>query len=188
MRIESAKFIKSAFGSDDLLENDIPQVAFIGRSNVGKSSVINSLVKQKDLARTSSFPGRTQEINLFLINNSIYFVDLPGYGYAKVPKTIKEKLQAMVNWYFFLSDFQQKKVVLIIDASIGLTEDDLEMLYALEKHRKDIIILANKVDKIRQLEYDKQFTKIQDVVGIHKIIPFSSKKNIGINELLDEIL
>lgn len=188
MKIESAEFIKSVFGTNDILKNNIPQVAFIGRSNVGKSSVINSLVNQKDLARTSSFPGRTQEINLFLINNSIYFVDLPGYGYANVPKKVKDNLRAMVNWYFFVSNHEQKKVVLIIDASVGPTKDDLEMLHALEEYRKDIIVLANKVDRIKQAQYEKQLQKIKDSIGIHKIIPFSAKTKIGIKEFLEEIL
>ena len=92
MKIESARFIKGVFGSDSIFENGIPQVAFIGRSNVGKSSVINSLVNQNNLARTSSSPGRTREIDLFLINNSLYFVDLPGYGYAKLPDKLKKSL------------------------------------------------------------------------------------------------
>jgi GTP-binding protein len=188
MKIESAQFIKSVFGSNNILENNIPQVAFIGRSNVGKSSVINSLVGQKDLARTSSFPGRTQEINLFLINDSLYFVDLPGYGYAKVPNKLKDSLRAMVNWYFFVSGYEQKKVVLIIDASVGPTKDDLDMLHSLEDHRKDIIVLANNVDRVKQAGYEKQFKKIRDVIGFHKIIPYSAKEKIGVNELLEEIL
>src|SRR4030042_1255962 len=120
MKIESARFIKGVLGSDSIFDNGIPQVAFIGRSNVGKSSVINSLVNQNDLAKISSFPGRTQKINLFLINNSLYFVDLPGYGYAKVPDKLKNSLMAMISWYFFVSNYEQKKVVLIIDASVGL--------------------------------------------------------------------
>jgi len=187
MKIESAKFIKGVIGSDTALESNTPQVAFIGRSNSGKSSVINSLVNQNNLATTSSFPGRTQRINLFLINDSLYFVDLPGYGYAKVPDRLKKSLKAMVNWYFFVSDYQQKKIVLIIDASVGPTKDDLEMLYALEDYRKDVIIVANKIDKIKQTKYEEQFKTIKELIGIHKIIPYSAKKKIGVNELLKEI-
>jgi len=110
MKITSAQFAKGARGSDSIFEDGIPQVAFIGRSNVGKSSVINFLVGQNDLAKTSSFPGRTQKINLFLINKALYFVDLPGYGYAKVPNKLKDSLRVMVNWYFFVSNCQQKKL------------------------------------------------------------------------------
>lgn len=187
MKIESAKFVKGILGSDSALESNIPQVAFIGRSNSGKSSVINSLVNQNNLAVTSSFPGRTQKINLFLINDFLYFVDLPGYGYAKVPDKLKNSLKAMINWYFFVSNYEQKKIILIIDASVGPTKDDLEMLYALEDYRKNIIIVANKIDKIKQTEYEKQFKSIKELIGIHKIIPYSAKNKIGVKELLNEI-
>jgi GTP-binding protein len=188
MQIKSTQFIKGVLGSDSIFEDGIPQVAFIGRSNAGKSSVINSLVNQKDLAKTSSFPGRTQKINLFLINDSLYFVDLPGYGYAKVPNKLKDSLRAMVNWYFFDSDCEQKKIILIIDASVGPTRDDLEILYSLEDHRKDIIVVANKIDKIKKTEYEKQFKKIEELIGFHKIIPYSAKDKIGVDDLLKEIL
>ncbi len=188
MKIESAQFIKGVLGSDGVFDNGIPQIAFIGRSNAGKSSVINSLVNQNDLAKTSSFPGRTQKINLFLINNSLYFVDLPGYGYVKVPDKLRNSLKAMVNWYFFVSDYEQKKVVLIIDASVGPTKDDLDMLYSLEDCGKDVVVVANKTDKIRRAEYEEQFKKIKELVGAHRIIPYSAKKKIGVKELLEEIL
>ncbi|MCK9445355.1 ribosome biogenesis GTP-binding protein YihA/YsxC [bacterium] len=187
MKIESAKFIKSVSGSDSSLESNTPQVAFIGRSNSGKSSVINSLVNQNNLAVTSSFPGRTQKINIFLINNSLYFIDLPGYGYAKVPEKLKNSLKAMINWYFFLSNYEQKKIVLIIDANVGPTKDDLEMLYSLEDHGKDIIVVANKIDKIKQSQCEEQFNKIKELIGNHVIVPYSAKKKDGVKELLSEI-
>jgi len=187
MKIESAKFVKSVSGSDNALESNTPQVAFIGRSNSGKSSVINSLVNQNNLATTSSFPGRTQKINLFLINESLYFIDLPGYGYAKVPEKMKNSLKAMVNWYFFVSSYKQKKIVLIIDANVGLTKDDVDMLYSLEDHEKDVIVVANKIDKIKQSEYEDKFNLINELAGIHKVIPYSAKKKIGVSDLLREI-
>jgi len=188
MKIKSAQFVKSVLGSDDIFDDGIPQVAFIGRSNVGKSSVINSLVNKSNLAKTSSSPRRTQKINLFLINKSLYLVDLPGYGYAKVPGKLKDSLWAMINWYFFVSDYGQKKVVLIIDANVGPTKDDLEILGSLEDYNKDIIVVANKIDRIKKSEYEKQFKTINELIGFHKIIPYSAKKKIGVEELLDEIL
>lgn len=187
MKIETAQFIKGVVGNDNMLENNIPQVAFIGRSNAGKSSVINSLVNQKDLAKTSPLPGRTQKINIFLINNSLYFVDLPGYGYAKVPDKLKRKLKSMVNWYFFVSNYEQKKVVLIIDADVGPTKDDLEMLYALEDYRKDIVVVANKTDKIKKSAYEERFKTIKELIGNHQIIPYSAKNKTGVEELLKEV-
>lgn len=171
LKIESAQFVKGVLGSNIILEDGIPQVAFIGRSNVGKSSVINSLVNRRDLAKTSSFPGRTQQMNLFLINNSLYFVDLPGYGYARVPVALKKKLKAMINWYFFVSDYKQKKIVLIIDANVGPTKDDFDLLHTLEEYKKDIIVVANKADKIKKAEYEAQFKKIKELIGNHQIIP-----------------
>ncbi len=187
MRITSAKFIKGIVREDEKLEDGIPQVAFIGRSNVGKSSTINSLTRQKDLARTSSTPGRTQQINLFLINESFYLLDLPGYGYSGGSKENKENLFELVNWYLFTSGYEQKAIVLIIDANVGATESDLEIIDALDKHKKNIIIAANKIDKIKKSDYPNQMKKIQEAVGNHKVIPYSAKKGIGINELIKEI-
>lgn len=187
MNITSAQFIKGVVGADSSLEDGIPQIAFIGRSNVGKSSVINSLVNQKNLAKTSSFPGRTQQINLFLINKSFYLVDLPGYGYAKVSGEKKWEIENLINWYFFKSDYEQKKVVLIIDAFVGPTKDDMQMLFSLEEHEKNIVIVANKVDKIKKSGYADQLDKIQTMVGSHKVIPYSAEKKIGVVELIEEI-
>ncbi len=188
MNITSAKFVKSVVGADKILENGIPQIALIGRSNVGKSSVINSLTNQKDLARTSSFPGRTREINLFLINDSVYFVDLPGYGYAKASREGKRQLQELIYWYFFNSPYEQKKVVLIIDAYVGPTDNDLEMLRALEEKGKDILIVANKIDKIKKSEYQKKLQALEKAIRRHKIIPYSAEKKIGVRELVNELL
>lgn len=187
MNIKSAQFVKGAVGPDKIFEGDRPRFAFIGRSNVGKSSVINSLTGQKDLARTSSFPGRTREINLFLINNAFYLIDLPGYGYAKLPEKMRQEIEVLINWYFFVSGYQQKKVFLIIDAKVGPTKDDLEILSALEEYQKNVIIIANKIDKLKKSEYDKQFKKIGELIGDHKIIPYSADKNSGLNDLLLEL-
>ncbi len=187
MRITSAQFIKGIVREDEKLEDGIPQVAFIGRSNVGKSSTINSLTRQKDLARTSSTPGRTQQINLFLINKSFYLLDLPGYGFSAGSKESKEKLFELVNWYLFTSGYEQKAIVLIIDANIGATESDLEILEVLDKHKKNVIIVANKIDKVKKSDYQNQLQSIQRSVGAHKVIPFSAKKGTGVNKLIKEI-
>ena len=188
MHIKSATFVKGVIGSDSIFEDGTPQVVFIGRSNVGKSSVINSLVNQKNLARTSSFPGRTQQINIFLINKAFYLVDLPGYGFAKVPKEVREQIQGMLNWYLFGSNLVFKKVVVIIDAKVGPTEDDVEMFNHLLESGKDIIVVANKIDKIKKSEYDQQIQKIRDIFGHHRLIPYSAEKKIGVGELAEELL
>jgi GTP-binding protein len=188
IKIESAQFAKGVRGTDPIFDDGIPQVAFIGRSNVGKSSVINSLVGSKDLAKTSSFPGRTQKLNFFLINKSLYFVDLPGYGYANVPGKLRESIRAMVNWYFFVSEYKQRKVVLIIDAKVGPTKNDMEIIRAMDEYKKDIIIIANKIDKMGKMECEAQLKIIGESMGGHKVFPCSAKKKIGIREVLEEIL
>jgi len=188
VEIKSARFVKGINGTDEILEDGIPQIAFIGRSNSGKSSVINSLTGIKKLAITSSFPGRTQSINIFLINDSLYFVDLPGYGYAKVPSKIKKKLHSMVNWYFFDSGNVQSKIILIIDANVGMTKDDIEMLYTLKSHEKEVIIVANKIDKIKKSEYEEKFKKIIELAGFYKVIPYSAKEKKGVEELLESLI
>ncbi len=188
MKIISAKFVKGLVGDDKVLGDGVPQIAFIGRSNAGKSSVINSLTRKEGLARTSSFPGRTQEINLFLINDSFYLVDLPGYGFARASGAGREKIRDLIYSYLFNSNYDQKKVVLIIDAEVGPTESDLGMLQALEEHGKDIVIVANKIDKIKKSEYGKKIKKLTDMIGAHTIVPYSSKKKLGINELAKAIM
>ncbi len=179
--------MKGVIGDDEALDDGKDHIALIGRSNVGKSSIINSLTKQKDLARTSSFPGRTQEVNLFLINKSFYLVDLPGYGYAKADEGGRDKLKKIIFWYLFNSHYQQKLVLLIIDAEIGLTANDKEILRGLEERNKNILIVANKVDKIKKSEYVKQMQSIQKTVGKYKVIPYSAEKKIGVTELTEEL-
>lgn len=197
MNIISAKFVKGIVGPDEILGDQKPHIAFIGRSNVGKSSLINALAKQKDLAKTSSFPGRTQQINFFLIstkggpasggNNSLYLVDLPGYGFAKGSKDTQTEIQRLIYWYFFESEINPKKVVLIVDANVGLTTTDSQMLMSLNNSNKNIIIAANKTDKINKTLLPKQLKEIQNAVGKHKILPVSAEKKTGLNELMAEM-
>ena len=188
MQIRSTQFIKGIVGDDEVLEDGVPQIAFIGRSNVGKSSTINSLVKEKELARTSSFPGRTQQINIFLINKMFYLVDLPGYGYSQLSQVARNKIRNLINWYLFKAHVEQHLIVLIIDSVVGFTENDLEIVAMLEQHKKPFVIVANKVDKLKQSEYVKKMKKIKESVMNHTIIPYSSKKKIGIGVLIDTIV
>lgn len=187
MNITSATFLKGVRGTDPTLGDGTPQVALVGRSNVGKSSVINSLAHQKDLARTSSFPGRTQQINIYHINNVLYLVDLPGYGYAKLSHKEQEQIQTMMYWYLLESDYEQKKVILVIDAELGPKGTDLTVLRNLEEHGKDIVIVANKVDKVKKSEYKGQMENIQHILG-RTVIPYSAKEKIGVAELTNAIL
>jgi len=187
MEIKTAEFIKGIIGTNKILEDGIPQVAFVGRSNVGKSSVINSLVNRKNLVKSSSKPGKTKQINFFLINKEIYFVDLPGYGFIKVSFKQKEKIRRMILWYLFRSGVKHKKVVLIIDARIGLSDFDKEMLDLLNKNRYPVVIAANKTDKLKKNKLDAQLMTIQKMAGDNEIIPYSAKTKKGRDGLLNEI-
>ncbi len=186
MKITSTKFIKGVVGDDKILADGIPQIAFIGRSNVGKSSLINALSNSK-VSRTSSYPGSTQEINIFLINDSYYFVDLPGYGFARASGLGREKIGELIDSYLFNSIYKQKKVVLIVDANVGMTERDITMFEELERFHKDFIIVASKIDKMTQSEYQKKMTELKKITEGHTLIPFSSKKRTGLGALIDEI-
>ncbi|KKQ05113.1 MAG: putative GTP-binding protein EngB [Candidatus Nomurabacteria bacterium GW2011_GWF1_36_47] len=139
------------------------------------------------IPRTSSFPGRTQEINIFLINNAFYLVDLPGYGFARASGLGREKIGELIDSYLFNSIYTQKKVVMIIDAGVGMTDKDILMLNELRNHHKDFIIVANKTDKLKQSDYHKKMAEIKKVVGDHPIIPFSNKTRKGVLTLVDEI-
>lgn len=187
MKIKSAVFIKGVVGQDELLTDGISQIAFIGRSNVGKSSTINTLTGQPGLARTSSFPGRTQQINLFLINKAWYLLDLPGYGFTKHSWDERTKLHTLITGYLFNKQSIQKKVVLIIDANIGLSDNDFEMLHSLEDWNKDVVVVANKIDKIKPADQTTRLEALQTAIGNHLLIPFSAQKRIGVQELADEL-
>ncbi len=182
MDIHSAIFIKGIVGPDTALKISFPQIAFIGRSNVGKSTFINTLTQQKNLARTSNFPGRTQEINLFLINGNTHFLDLPGYGFAKVAQEQKSTFQDRIAWYLFESEYTPKWVVLIVDANIGPTPQDLEMYDELKRFRHKVLVIANKIDKIKKAKLHAHLASITDKIE-DRVIPFSSEKKIGIKDV-----
>lgn len=187
MEIKTSEFIKSITGTNKILNDVKLQVAFVGRSNVGKSSVINSLVKKNNLVRSGSKPGKTQQINFFLINKKIYFVDLPGYGFVKMPLEKKEKIRKMILWYLFYSEIKFKKVVLIIDALVGPNEFDKEMLGLLNKNKHPIILVANKIDKLKKNKLINQLKVLRAETGHNEIIPYSAKTKKGRHELLAKI-
>ncbi len=186
MNITSVRFIKGLVSDDKIMNDGIPQIAFVGRSNVGKSSLINALTKSA-ISRTSSVPGRTAQINFFLVNEDTYFVDLPGYGYAKASFEERDKLANLINSYLFNRVYTQKKVVLIIDANVGMTEKDKEMFNELAGFGKDLVVVLSKVDKVTQKDFHKNMKQIQEVTGDMELFQISSEKKIGIQELLEEL-
>lgn len=187
-QIKSAQFLTGAVGGEGLPKENFPQIAFVGRSNVGKSSVINTLVGMKDLAISSSTPGRTLQLNFFLINENTYFVDLPGYGYSKQSLKFAEKMRKMIMWYLEKNENRPQKVVLIIDGNVGPTKFDLEMMELLQENAYDVIVVANKMDKIKNSELDRKKKDIVEKLDTENIIYFSSKTKKGREELLEKIL
>jgi GTP-binding protein len=187
MNIRSAEFIKGLSSADDEIFTDgTPQVAFIGRSNVGKSSLINALTGH-GVARTSPEPGLTRQINVYLINKKIYLVDLPGYGFASGSIGQREKMGDLIASYLLSKKYEQKKVVLIIDANVGMTDKDISMFNELAHYPKDFIVAASKIDKMTQSDRHHKLKEIQVIAGAHTVFPFSSKEKTGIDELAAEL-
>lgn len=187
MIIKSAEFIKGVVGTDPILQDKKTQIAFVGRSNVGKSSMINCLVNSKSLVKSSSKPGKTRELNFFLINDETYFVDLPGYGYAKISQKQGEKIRKLIMWYLQFSEANLKKVVLIIDAKAGPKEFDLEMKELLEESGHNFLVVANKSDKLTQSEMSKAQNMVRELFPGRELIFFSSKTKKGKDKLLDSL-
>ena len=188
MSIKTAEFVKGVvIGDDRILEESKLQVAFIGRSNVGKSSVINSLVGRKNLVKSSGTPGKTREINFFLINEKIYLVDLPGNGFAKASFSQREKIRQLILWYLASVKIKNRMIVLIIDAKVGPTKLDLEMIDILNRHDHKFIIVANKADKLKKSEKSKKMKEISTGVGNKEIIFYSAKNGEGKGELSNKL-
>lgn len=187
MIITSAEFVKGIKGTDKILFDGKPQTAFVGRSNVGKSSLINSLVGRNSLARSSSQPGKTVRLDFFLINGTRYFVDLPGYGFAHMSADKHEDIRKMMMWYLEYADVKNRKVVLIIDIKVGLTEFDRQMMELLREHAIEFVIAANKVDSLKMGEKEKQLALIRSEVGTVLVIPYSAKTKVGKDTLLKYI-
>ncbi|OGG56382.1 ribosome biogenesis GTP-binding protein YsxC [Candidatus Kaiserbacteria bacterium RIFCSPHIGHO2_02_FULL_55_20] len=188
MKITSAEFVRGIRGTNEILSDGIPQIAFIGRSNVGKSSILNSLTGKSGMARVGDKPGKTTEINFFLMNKSHYFVDLPGYGYAAGAQKDRDKLRKLIIWYFTSGEAKPQKVVLILEAKAGLTKFDDQMMQLLKEHRHPYIIVLNKVDKLSQRELSEQSAKIAKSAGGGGVVQTSVETGQGIDGLRDALL
>lgn len=187
MKITSAVFIKGIRGTDPVLYDGVSQVAFVGRSNVGKSSLINSLVNNKKLVKVSNRPGKTTEINFFLINGKFYLVDLPGYGFARVNPKEKEKLKKLIIWFLTASNVPLKKVVLVIDTRVGITEFDRQMLGILREHGHPFIVAANKIDKLSKSELAEQLAGIVEAAEGGEVVQTSAITPLGSRALLEKL-
>ena len=182
MKAISAEFLKSAFKEADWPRDSLPEIAFLGRSNVGKSSVINSLLGVRNLARTSSTPGRTQSLNFFTINGKFRFVDLPGFGYARVPKSIT------AGWGEMVTSFLAKRRQLVlsihlVDSRHEPTKQDLQLHDWLEQSAKPRLIVATKSDKLSNNELRKSLERITRVLKDDDVVAYSAKTGRGREEL-----
>ena len=189
INFNKAEFILSAVQPGAFLRDGRPQVAFAGRSNVGKSSVINRLLNRKNFARVGATPGKTTQVNYFLIDGRIYFTDLPGYGYAKVSKEERDRWGRLMENYF-----QEQGLitlgVLIVDARHKPTADDVTMCTWFKESGCPLIVVANKLDKLKKNEIEPNLQRIWDTLELQDtatLIPFSAEKGIGKTELLSAI-
>ncbi len=189
MVIKNANLEKITVSPEQYPDGDFPEIAFVGRSNVGKSSLLNLLTNRKSLARVSGNPGKTRTINFFLINNEFRIVDLPGYGYAKVSKSISDTWGEMIETYLKKSN-NLKKVVQLIDIRHDPTQQDIQMYEYLKYYGLDGLVVATKADKISRNETARNVSNIKKILQMNEddvVIPVSSHKKTGHDKLLLEI-
>lgn len=186
MKITSAEFVRSAFDRRHWIDDGRPEIAFLGRSNVGKSSLLNSLLNRKALARTSNTPGRTQSINYFLVNDEFYFVDLPGYGYAKVSKSMRSEWGEMARDY--LSEHRSLVLFIqLVDSRHAPSEQDKQLNDWLLVNEKPHLVVATKSDKPSSNQLSKQLAILRKHLPDSRIIAYSAETGKGRDELWTEI-
>jgi GTP-binding protein len=178
-----AEFIKSASLPEQFPADGLPEVAFLGRSNVGKSSLINALAGQRGLAFTSSTPGRTQSINFYRIDSNFYFVDLPGYGYARAPITAKNEWAKLIEYYLRERDTLRLSF-LILDARRGWMDKDLDLKAWLEANGHPYIVVASKIDKLNQTQQQRGLKAIRQYA---EPLPFSAVTGRGVRDIWQAI-
>ncbi len=184
MKVTEAEIVISAVSKKQYPNDGLPEIALAGRSNVGKSSFINKLINRKNLARTSSKPGKTQTLNFYKINEAFYFVDVPGYGYAKVSKKEREKWGVMMEEYFELRE-TLKAVLLITDVRHEPTRDDIQMYDFLKYFELPVIVVATKLDKVPKSKRAKHIMRTKETLNIDSediLLPFSSETGEGKDE------
>ena len=188
MIVKNPKFEISAVSKKQYPKGNIPEIVLVGKSNVGKSSFVNTMVNRKNLARTSNTPGKTRQINFYNIDNKFYFVDLPGYGFSKMSK--KEKI---ISGNYIEEYLNQGKnislIIFLLDIRHKPTDDDLLMYEYILKSNLPFIILTNKADKIAITKVDNEVKRIKEILGISysTILPFSSERKIYVDKVWEEI-
>ena len=190
INLQKAEFILSAAAPKDFLRDGLPQIAFAGRSNVGKSSVINRLLNRKNFARVGAAPGKTTHINYFKIDNAFYLVDLPGYGYAKVSQAEKDRWARLMESYFADPGLMTLGVM-IVDSRHKPTADDCTMAQWFRDAGCPLVVAANKLDKLKKSEIEPNLQRVRETLELGEdvpVIPFSAEKGEGKQELLNLIL
>lgn len=185
MNWNNAEYVRSAASERDFLHDCMVQVAMAGRSNVGKSSVINRMVRRKNLARVGNSPGKTRQVNYFLIDKAFYLVDLPGYGYARVSQAEKERWGRLMEAYFASGTLTLG--LLIVDARHKPTADDRTMAEWFRSSGRPYIVVANKLDKLKKSEVEPNLQRIRETLELDEtipLVPFSAEKGDGREELL----
>lgn len=190
INLQKAEFILSAVAPKFFLRDGLPQVAFSGRSNVGKSSVINRLLNRKNFARVGAAPGKTTQINYFKIDNAFYLVDLPGYGYAKVSKAERDRWDKLMESYFADPELMTLGVM-IVDSRHKPTADDCTMAQWYREAGCPFVVVANKLDKLKKSQVEPNLQVIRETLELGEgdvVIPFSAEKGTGRQELVSAIL
>jgi GTP-binding protein len=195
MKILETQFIQGVVGETEIMYDGTPHVAFIGRSNVGKSSTLNAITGKRRLVKVGQTPGKTKEINFFearVVDGEkeglLYLVDLPGYGYAKLSKSKRKELSGLINWYLTHPQADTALVCLIIDAKVGLTDLDREMIELLQASQKHFIVAVNKVDKLNQKTRHKLSEELKRDLGDVSYVFYSATSRKHVDLLIDTVL
>ena len=189
LNFNNVEFLISAASAKDFPKNRLPEIAFAGKSNVGKSSVINRILQRKNFARVGEKPGKTIHVNYFTVDNTCYFVDLPGYGYAKVSQAEKDRWGKLMESYFAANRIDLG--VMIVDARHAPTNNDITMANWFMESGCPFVVVANKLDKLKKSEIEPNLKTIRQDLGLPEtcpVIPFSAEKGNGKDELVRHIL
>ena len=189
LNLNNAEFIRSAAAPKQFIHSPLPKIAFAGRSNVGKSSVINRLLNRKQFAKVGATPGKTVHVHYFLIDGRMYFVDLPGYGFAKVSQSERERWSLLME-NFFADNRAFDFGILIVDARHKPTADDVQMASFFRESGQPFLVVANKLDKLKKSEIEPSTQMIRETLGLEVetvLIPFSAEKGDGRDALLGQL-
>lgn len=185
--LKNVKFIRSAFSKSDLIQDDLPIIAMVGKSNVGKSSFINTLTNNKRTAKVGQTPGKTRSINYFLVDDKFYIVDLPGYGYSTMSEKEKININKLTN-YFLETNKNIRHIFSLVDIRHLPSTDDRNMYDWLEAHEKDFTVILNKADKLSQTKIELAKKDIEKALfSAHEMIPFSSENKLNLEKVLNII-